>query len=273
VVGAGIGSNEFQAVTTLSRARHVGVLGVEMASAEGTVRLPELSYHTVSLDAPVPFATLAKWTFRTNAEGRISFQLHVSAPALSWNATSQPVDLWEDYDWTAVRPDRSHWVGPGEWNLNDTNALTIFEGVKRDDPNRRANLRLKFSLFALPENFVPVKRGRFVRLGTQWRTDLGVAADAPFDVTPLTLAGTRPPALAPPVRTAAFGVPWITLLLGLAVLGIGLGLVFVVGWRRRRHRSGKILLVLLGVALLLGLLMVVAVGLWFLAVPAVISPA
>jgi serine/threonine protein kinase len=256
VVGAGVGSNEFQAVTTLARARHVGVLGVEMESAEGTVRLPELSYHAVALDAPVPFATLAKWTVRTNADGRISFQLHVSAPVLSWSATSQPVDLWEDYVWTPARPDRSHWVGPGEWNLNDTNALTIFEGVKRDDPDRRATLRLKFSLFALPENFVPAQRGRFVRLGTQWRPGLGVAADAAFDVTPLTLAGAHQ--AGPSTATHSVGAPSRIILLGgvvmLAILGGGV-VVFIVLLRKRSSTAVKVLAVLCGVALLLFLLL------------------
>ena len=255
VVGAGIVTNEFHAVTTVVRARHVGVLGVEFESAEGIVALPELSYHAVSLDALVPFATLAKWTVQTNADGRIHFQLHVAAQALNWSATSQPVDLWNDYVWTATRPNRSHWVGPGEWHLNDTNALTIFEGVKRDDPNQRATLRLKFSLFALPQNFVPAQRGRFVRFGTQWRVGLGVGAEVPFNVTPLTLAA--PSVTTVPARTVFLGVPWITLLLGLAVLGVlgvgGVGLVLLLR-RRSVPAALKVLAVLVSVALLLLLL-------------------
>jgi serine/threonine protein kinase len=264
VVGAGIGSNEFQAITTVVRSRHVGVLGVEMESAQGVVPLPELSYHAVALDAPVPFATVARWTAHTNAAGPGGFQLHVSAPAMNWSASSQPLDWLNDYAWTPVRPDRSHWVGPGEWHLNDTNALTIFEGVRRDDPNQRASLRLKFSLFALPADFVPAQPGRFVRLGTQWRPALGVARDEVFNVTPLTLAAAHQ--TGPPTVAHSVGAPSLIILaLGgvvmLFILGGG-ALLLIVLLRKRSSTAVKVLAALCGVALLLFLLVVGATLVW-----------
>lgn len=79
-----------------------------------------------------------------------------------------------------MRPERSHWVGPGDWNLNETNTLTLFQGVKRDDPTQKANVRLHVSLYRLPQGFQPAKVGRVIQNGTHWRTDLGLAADAMF---------------------------------------------------------------------------------------------
>ena len=44
--------------------------------------------------------------------------------------------------WVAVRPERSHWVGPGEWNVGEWNSLTLFEA--RDDKGKvQRRLRLK----------------------------------------------------------------------------------------------------------------------------------
>ncbi len=253
VMGEGVGSNEFRAVTTIVRPRHVAVLTFEVESAQGRVELPELSYYAVAFDPPVPFATLASWNVETRPDGLTSFRM-TSDKLGNWS--SGPLNGLLDYVWKATPPDRSFWVGPGEWHLNDTNTLSIFEGVSRHDPKQRAIIRLQFSLFALPENYAPTLRGQLVQPGQNWRAGLGLEPNVPFTVTRLSPPG--------PVSTAGIGVPWFAILLGLAVLFfLGVGAVVLVVVLRRRNGSTvlKVLAVVLGAGMLF---VALAVGLLWL---------
>jgi len=253
VVGEGVGSNEFRAVTTIIRPRHVAVLTFEVESAQGRVEVPELSYYAVAFAPPLPFATLASWSVETRPDGLTSFRM-TSNLLGSWS--SRPLNGLLDYVWKATPPDRSFWVGPGEWHLNDTNTLSIFEGVSRHDPKQRAIIRLQFSLFALPENYAPTLRGQLVQPGQNWRAGLGLEPNVPFTVTRLSPPG--------PVSTAGIGVPWFAILLGLAVLFfLGVGAVVLVVVLRRRNGSTvlKVLAVVLGAGMLF---VALAVGLLWL---------
>ena len=241
VVGEGVAINEFRAVTTIVRPRHVAVLTFEVESTQGRVELPELGFYAVAFDPPMPLATLTSWNVETRPDGLTSFRM--TSDKQSWS--SRPLNGLLNYVWKATPPARSFWVGPGEWHLNDTNALTVFEGVQRDDPNQRASLRLKFSLFALPENFAPARRGQVMQPGQNWRAGLGLEPSVAFAVTRLSRPG--------PGSTAGIGVPWFAMLLGLAVLAfLGVGaVVLAVVWRRR---NGSTVLKVLGVVLGAGML-------------------
>jgi predicted Ser/Thr protein kinase len=182
VTGAALPAHEFRAVTTIVRPRHVAVLTLEAESSAGKDTLSGESYYFVVLDESAPIYTGASWTAETRADGLVSFDLKVDGEHAKghWIDSHHTYEWLSGYVWTAVRPERSYWVGPGDWNLNETNTLTIFNGVKRDDPAQKAVVRLHVSLYRLPEGFQPAKTGRVIRNGTHWRTDLGLAADAMF---------------------------------------------------------------------------------------------
>ncbi len=265
VVGERVGSNEFRAVTTIVRPRHVAVLTFEVESAQGRVEVPELSYYAVAFAPPMPFATLASWSVETRPDGLTSFRM-TSDQQGSWS--SRPLNGLLDYVWKATPPDRSFWVGPGEWHLNDTNTLSIFEGVSRNDSNQRANIRMKFSLFALPENFTPARRGQVVQPGPDWRVGLGLDRNVPLNVTALSLSDVRKAGSStatPATPTFFLGVPWFTFFLVIAVLGLlVLGMAGAVWLFRRKNVpiAIKVLAVLLPLGLIVLLLTAGALTLW-----------
>ena len=71
--------------------------------------------------------------------------------------------------WAWVRPERSHWVGPGEWNVGEWNSLTLFEA--RDETGKRlGHIRLKLLVRPmLPGAKVPWT-GTLLRSG-DWEKD------------------------------------------------------------------------------------------------------
>jgi hypothetical protein len=185
VTGAAMPANEFRAVTTISESRHVAVLTLESESPSGKRTLTPQSYFFTALDDSKPMSTSASWSADTWPDGRVSFRLVVtgqqtSLPQLN---VSEPAEWLIGFTWTAARPPRSYWVGPGGWHLNDTNTLTLFEGVKRDDPAQKAVVRLHFGLFRLPDGFRPAASGQLILQGANWRLVLGVPADATFPVS------------------------------------------------------------------------------------------
>ena len=191
VTGTALPANEFRAVTTILKPRHVAVLTLEAENSAGKDTLSGESYYFVALDESAPVYTAASWIAETRADGLVSFDLKVDGERANghWIDSRHTYEWLNGYVWTAVRPERSHWVGPGDWNLNETNTLTLFQGVKRDDPTQKATVRLHVSLYRLPEDFQAAKVGRVIQTGTQWRTDLGMPADTMF--APIHLRNER----------------------------------------------------------------------------------
>ncbi len=268
MVGEGMGTNEFRSVTTITKLRHVGVWTFEAETAQGRGEVPELGFWAVALDEGAPLPVLAHWTANTRADGLTSFDLSVKAHGNRFVEQHRPVDWLNDFSWQAAPQDRSYWVGSGEWHLNDTNQVAIFEGVKRNDPNSRATIRLKFSLFALPAGFVPAQRGVVVHTGQNWRSSLGLNQDFPATIAP---SPANPPRVlsvdarpdgsstvtyAVPTKFA-FGVRWFAIVLAILIFfGVAGGgvLLLVALFRKRSSTAVKVLAVLGIVALLLFLL-------------------
>jgi tRNA A-37 threonylcarbamoyl transferase component Bud32 len=195
VTGAAIPVNEFRAVTTISKPRHVAVLTLESESPSGKRTLTPQSYFFTALDDSTMMRTSASWTADTWPDGRVSFRLVVtgqqaSLPQLN---VSEPAEWLDGFTWTAARPPRSYSVGPGEWPLNEMNTLTLFEGVKRGDPVQKAVVRLHFGLFRLPDGFQPAASGQLILQGATWRPVLGVPADATFPVSWQQVAARHEP--------------------------------------------------------------------------------
>jgi serine/threonine protein kinase len=205
VIGAGLPANAFRAATILAKPRHVAVLTLEAESAAGKDTLAGQSYYHVVLDDARIASTTATWTADTRTDGLVSFRLEVTGTQakgklIDWSA---PVEWLNGFEWTPERPNRSYWVGPGEWNLNETNALPIFQGVKRGDPSQKAVIRLHFALYRLPEGFQPAKSGQVFHNGTNWRTDLGLPPDTTFQPIRLILPPPKPDSPFPPVNPNA----------------------------------------------------------------------
>ncbi len=258
IVGEGIGTNVFRSVTTITQPRHVAVWSLEIKTDNGWSQMPGLDLWAVAFEDPAPFSVVAQWNADAPTNGLKGFELIAEAQGQQFTSRPSRMDWLNDYSWRATPQDRSHWVGPGEWNLNEPNPITIFEGVKRSDPNARATIRLNFSLFALPDDFVSAQRGNYIYFGQNWRSRLGLSPD--FPNTPVAVSSPqvmRPTAM-------AIGVSWFTILLALVVLGIGGGgvLLLVLLWRKLGSTTAKVLAVLCGVALLLFLLIVGTVFVW-----------
>jgi serine/threonine protein kinase len=249
IVGEGIGTNVFCAVTTITRPRHVAVWSLEIKTDRGWSQMPGLDFWAVAMEDPAPFSVVAQWDPDAQTNGLKGFELTVEAQGQRFATRPSRMGWLNDYSWSAAPQDRSHWVGPGEWNLNETNQITIFEGVKRDDPNARATIRLNFSLFALPPDFVSVLRGNYVYFGQNWHSRLGLL---PPDFSNTPTVTSSPPITKP----GAIGVPLFSILLVLVVLAIlGGGVVLLIVLLRKRGSTAvKVLAVLCGVALLLFLL-------------------
>jgi serine/threonine protein kinase len=258
IVGEGSDTNVFRSVTTLMQPRHVGVWALEIKTDNGWSPLPELDFWAVAMEDPAPFSVLAQWNADARTNGLKGFELTVEAQGQQFTSRPGRLGWLNDYSWSTTPQDRSHWVGPGEWNLNEPNPITIFEGVKRDDPNARATIRLNFSLFALPDDFVSAQRGNYIYFGQNWRSRLGLPPD--FPNTPVAVA-------APQVtrsKANAIGVPLFSILLVLVVLAIlGGGVVLLIVLLRKRGSTAvKVLAVLCAVALLLFLLVVGLALVW-----------
>jgi len=280
ITGQGIPTNSFCSATTILKRRHVGVWTLTLETPEGTNVLPDLSFWALAQNAPEPLSVRADWIARPRYTDVTTVDLSVDAHGTRFMNTGHNFPTLTNYSWGAVPQTRSYWVGPGEWNLNDTNQITILEGVRRDDPNHRATVRLGFSLFTLPSGFTPVgnsSRTPLIRSGLDWRTALGLTGEVAFPVTRLVLshaipsapagpeAGAPSPQALPATRTA-MGAPWLTLLgvVGVfMIVGSVLLVILVVLVRKRGSTAVKVLAVLGGMALLLLLLVVGLVLVWF----------
>ena len=279
IVGPDIPTNSFCSATTILKRRHVGVWTLTLETPEGTNIEPKLSFWALDPNGPEPLSVRADWTARNRPDGRATLELFVDAYGRRFLDTTITFYSLTNYSWHAVPQTRSYWVGPGEWNLNDTNQIVMLEGVQRDDPSRRATARLSFSLFALPNGAGPVwTHDPSISSGVfKWREVLRVRNETVFPVTRLSLPTGAP--VADPTRAAPpelagpeAGAPrpttpgemsrrWLTMLivLGIVVIGMGVGVVLLVMLLRKRGSGAvKILAVLAGLALLLFLLLAVA---------------
>ncbi len=111
--------------------------------------------------------------------------------------------------WVAVRPERSHWVGPGEWNVGEWNSLTLFEA--RDDKGKvQRRLLLKLLLRPMLADANVPWNGTLLRNG-DWETDLelraligGPPAGQPKSETPSVVPAPKP---APRGEVHKAGIP------------------------------------------------------------------
>ncbi len=261
-IGAGVGSNEFRCITSLLRMRDVAVFVLEAETPDRRADLRNLSFLASANMEDVPASILASWEATTDASGHTRFHFKATGTGSRALSLMEPVDWLRDYDWRATPPNRSFWVGPGEWNLNDTNSVAIFVGTHRTKPGQRATVRLKFSLHPLPPEAHGA--GYISRLLPDWRTTMNVPKSAAFPVTPLVRPGSSPATLAANRDEPAASVPSTVgptrlkiAVVALVLLGLLIGVVvlLIVLFRKRLGVLG-----VLGIIAGCGFLLVLLLG-------------
>jgi tRNA A-37 threonylcarbamoyl transferase component Bud32 len=272
VTGAGVGSNQFRCVTSLVRPRDLALFEIEIEGPDRRTDMRQLSFVGSADSGQTPAAINATWTATNDLNGMSAFHLHATGPGRRVIDRTMPLDWLRDFVWQATPPARSFWVGPGEWHLNDTNAVPIFTGVNPKNPAQTAVVRLRFSLHPLPPAAHGV--GDISVIYPDWRTTMNVPKNAVFPVTPLVrpdaargLASAREGTDAPvPAPQTTLRPSWGRIsVIGLLLLGLLIGgvvlLVVLVLLRKRLGVLG-VLAILAGFGFLLVLLLGGAALFW-----------
>ena len=168
-----LGDSSFRLISTLTKPRHVA-LGVFQFIDERhsvAIRIPQLGFYLASPEKSDALSARLTWALERITEGQGAWSVRLNGEKDSHHFT-QLIRLAGDKPfftsyavasdpshgpllsldpatttWNAVRPERSFWVGPGEWSKREWNTLTLFEAR---DAQKRIVGRLQIKLLVCP---------------------------------------------------------------------------------------------------------------------------